>query len=435
MRLRSLLRTLPEGTLAVGLGILASGLGSYGFLVLSGRALGPQRYGALSVLWALIFLAGPGFFFPLEQEVSRALAARRVVGLGGRPLVIRAAMAGGIMALALLAAIWAGANSLLEHLFDGQSLLLIGFAISLMSYFVQHTVRGVLSGTGRFGAFGGVVAADGLLRFGGAVVLLVLGVKVAGPYGLVLGLAPILACAVALRGLRGWGGDGPAAPWGELSSALGFLLAGAVLAQFLVNAGPVAVKLFSGPNQDAAAGRFLAGLVVARVPLTLFQAVQVALLPKLSALAGSGARAEFRHGIRRIVLTVGVFGALVTAGAYATGPWFVRTFFGAGFVLGRVDLAYLAGGSAAYMLALSMAQALIALSAYAKAALGWLAGVVVFIAVVAARSGLLAGVEAGYLWGSLVAAAGMSLMLFKSLTQVDAVPHAIDATVAVPLEP
>ena len=48
---------LPEGTLAVGAGLIVSGVTSYGFLAISARALGPERYAPLGVLWALT--AGP----------------------------------------------------------------------------------------------------------------------------------------------------------------------------------------------------------------------------------------------------------------------------------------------------------------------------------------------------------------------------------------
>lgn len=42
---------LPEGTLAVGAGLIVSGVTSYGFLAISARALGPERYAPLGVLW------------------------------------------------------------------------------------------------------------------------------------------------------------------------------------------------------------------------------------------------------------------------------------------------------------------------------------------------------------------------------------------------
>src|SRR5581483_1853278 len=72
---------LPEGTLAVGAGLIVSGITSYGFLAISARALGPERYAPLGVLWALTYVVCPGVFLPLEQEVGRALSTRRAKGL------------------------------------------------------------------------------------------------------------------------------------------------------------------------------------------------------------------------------------------------------------------------------------------------------------------------------------------------------------------
>ncbi len=71
----------------------------------------------------------------------------------------------------------------------------------------------------------------------------------------------------------------------------------------------------------------------------------------------------------------------------------------------------LAGATAAYMLAMTMAQALIALSGYARVATGWLAGVAAFAVVTALGSDLLVRVETGLLAGSVVAAAAMAALL------------------------
>src|SRR5437762_8017137 len=75
-------QAIPEGTLPVGIGLLVAGTTSYAFLVLSARGLGPARYATLSALWALVFVAGPGFFIPFEQDVSRAVAARHARHVG-----------------------------------------------------------------------------------------------------------------------------------------------------------------------------------------------------------------------------------------------------------------------------------------------------------------------------------------------------------------
>lgn len=428
---------LPEGTLAVGAGLLVAGVTAYGFLVVSARVLGPERYSSLSVLWALAFLAAPGLFLPLEQEVGRALSARRARALGGGPVVSKAARAGGALAVLLVVACVASSGPLLDHLFDGQTLLLAGLALALVGYFAEHLVRGTLSGSGRFRPYGVVVGAEGALRLAGCLVLALLGVKSAGPYGLAIGLAPFGAVALGLRRQRGLLAPGPDASWSELSSALGYLLAGSLLAQGLINAGPLAVKLLAPENQQAAAGRFLAGLVIARIPVFLFQAVQAALLPKLSGLAASGRHADFRRGLSQLLRVVLLTGAAATVGAFAAGPWVIRLLFGEEFGLGRSDITYLAGGSAAFMIAVALAQGLIALHGHARAALAWLIGMMAFLTVVALQSGLLLRVEQGFLAGSAAAATAMALLLAPRLAQAEeaSAEDLIEAAHNLPLEP
>jgi hypothetical protein len=128
----------------VGMGLIVAGLTAYGFLVVSARALGPERYASLAALWALVFVVGPGFFFPLKQEVGRALAARRARGVGGRDLVRRAALAGGVVAAALVAGTALGARPLLDFLFDDQILLLLALVLGVLGYAAQHLLRGTL---------------------------------------------------------------------------------------------------------------------------------------------------------------------------------------------------------------------------------------------------------------------------------------------------
>ena len=120
---------LPEGTLAVGAGLIVSGITSYGFLAISARALGPERYAPLGVLWALTYVVCPGVFLPLEQEVGRALSSRRAKGLGGGPLIHRAALAGGVAAVVLIALTAATSPLSLAHLFSHKVLLLVALMV------------------------------------------------------------------------------------------------------------------------------------------------------------------------------------------------------------------------------------------------------------------------------------------------------------------
>src|SRR5581483_11897387 len=357
---------LPEGTLEVGVGLAVAGVTTYAFLTLAKAALGSSAYGPLGVLWAVIFTAGPGFFLPIEQEVSRALAARRSTGQGSGPLLRRAATLG----LALLA--------VLVVLGLATAPLPVGLLLGLVGYLMGHLARGTVSGLGRFRPYAVYIGGEGVLRLLGCGVLAIVGVKTAGAYGVMLGVAPILATIIAVRGERGMITPGPDAPYSELSASLGALLAASALAQALVNAGVVAVKLLAtGPKEDEIVATFFVGVVVARLPLFLFQAVQAALLPKLTSLATTGQEEEFKTGFRRLVAVIAGVGVLGVLGALVAGPFVVDRAFDA--QLGRSDLVLLAAGSAAYMLALAVAQALIALHGQNQVALSWLGSMVAFI--------------------------------------------------------
>ncbi len=143
---------LPEGTITVGTGLVIAGIASYLFLAISARALGPDAFAPLSVMWVITFLAGPGFFLPVEQEVTRALAHRRAEGMGGGPVIVRAAQLGGILAAILVVITLIVSPWMVSHLFDGYWLLLVGFLLGLVGYYAGHLGRGTFSGMGRFGA-------------------------------------------------------------------------------------------------------------------------------------------------------------------------------------------------------------------------------------------------------------------------------------------
>jgi len=406
---------LPPGTFVVALGQIVSGLAAYGYLLESARAVGPRAYAGLSAQWALLLLIGPGLFATLEQEVGRAVSARRSVGLGGRPVVTRAAALGGVLLVVMLVVCSAASRPISDRLFDGDTLLLVGTLVGLIGYYAQFLVRGVLAGLGDFRRYAVIIAAEGLLRLLPCVVMATLAVSGAGPYGIVFGVAPATAIAFVAGRRRPVAGPGPPATWSELSSALGYLLAASVLAQGLINTAPLAVKLLANKAQEAAAGRFLAGLIVARVPVFLFGALQAALLPSLSRQAATGRWEEFRHGLVRLILFVTGFGSVSTLGAFALGPVLFPLLFGSRFRLGHLDFAFLGGASAAYMIATVLAQALIALRFYRRMLLGWIAGFGSLVGVLFIHGPLLPRVEHGLFAGTAVAAVGMALFTVAAL--------------------
>ena len=402
---------LPEGTLEVGVGLVLAGLSAYGFTVVAARALGKTDYAPLSVLWAMVFLAGPGFFLPLEQEVSRALAARRALGTGTGPVVRRAAMFGAVICALLVTVTLAASPVLVSQLFDHDWLLMLGLLLGMVGYCIELLARGTYSGLGRFRPYSVVIGSEGLVRFLICAGLAIAGVTYAGWYGLALGIAPLVAVALSFRGQRDLITEGPDAPWSELSSALGALLVGSVLAMALVNGGPIAMKLLAAKGEDEKVAAFFTAVIIARIPLFLFQAVQAALLPKLSALASAGRFEEFKRGFRRLVAVIGGAGIVAVVAATLIGPNAIEILYGADYTLGHRTVGLLAAGSVLFMLAQAMAQAVIALGGHTRMAMCWAVSVLTFIVFTAAGHDLYLRVEVGLLAGSAIACLGMAALV------------------------
>ncbi|MGH9232600.1 MAG: lipopolysaccharide biosynthesis protein [Acidimicrobiales bacterium] len=417
-----------------------AGVSAYGFLFVAHKAISETEYSPLGTLWSLVFLVGPGLFLPLEQEISRALAERRARHQGGLPVVRRAATIGVGLGLAVLVLLIATARWSTDRLFDGQILLLLGLALGLAGALAGHLTRGCLSGTGQFKGYGTYLGADGFIRVLGAALCLVVGVNTAGPFGVAIGIAGLLAVPVALSVQRPELDEGPEAAFREVSSALGYLLMASLFAFALMNIGPVLVKLMADESQAEAAGRFVNGVVVARIPLFLFQAVQASLLPKLSALAHSGQLVDFRRGLNRLLVVVAGLALAGTVGGFVLGPFVVEVMFPDADLSGRT-MGLLAAGAGLYMLALACAQAVIALGGHRDQALGWAAGfgALVVTVLVAATDDLFLRVEVGLLAGSAVAFVAMAGLLVRRLAAAGPLTIAsgdlIEALHDVPIEP
>lgn len=413
-------KPVPEGTYAVGLGLIISGLTAYGFQILAFRALPKPEYTALNGLWVIAFVLAPGFFLPLEQEVGRAIAHRRSRDLGGGPVVRRAAMAGALLCGTLIAFVLLAegllhlvtGTGLADSMFHGKSVLLPCLLIALATYAVQHLTRGTLSGNGRFGPYGLILGAEGIYRIVPALILYAAGIDNLFLYGLVFALPPVFASLTGLWRQHGLLEPGPEAPWSELSVNLGWLFGGSVFAQLLSYAPIIGILVLAEPGQRNSAADFIVGFFLARIPILLFQAVQAALLPKLAGLIGSGRHDDFKAGLRKLLLLVIGIGVLGVIGAYLFGETAGQILFGDKFILSARDLALLAAGSGLFILALTLAQALIAVLGHSQTTYAWIAGNIAFwiVAVLAAHE-LFLRVELGFVAGSGVAAFAMGLFL------------------------
>jgi O-antigen/teichoic acid export membrane protein len=406
---------VPEGTWAIGAGLLIVGLSAYGFQVIAAKRLSDSDFTSLNVLWAMVFVFSPGLFQPLEQEVGRAVAARRARGEGGGPVVKRAALLGAMLTVAVSVACGIAYRPIIDHLFNGRAWLLAGLFVALACYFVAFITRGTLAGNGRFGAYGLMHGAEGTVRIVACLALFAAGVTSAGVYGFALAAPPIFAVVISLRGQRDLLPPGPEAPYSELSGALAWLLLGSVLAQLLSYASVLGVQLLANESQKNLSSHFITGLFVARVPLLLFQAVQAALLPNLAALASQGKHDDFRVGMQRLIGIVVAMCITGTIAATLIGPWTGKKLFSSKWNLGNRDMFLLTLAATAFILALTMAQGLIALKAYRENACAWIVGILTFVVVVALGHDLILRNELGFLTGGAAAALVMALLLFPRM--------------------
>jgi O-antigen/teichoic acid export membrane protein len=409
-RIGAVLAALPSGTVPVGLGLLVAGLSAYGFQIVSFRVLGSESYAALNGLWVTAFVLAPGLFLPLEQEVARALAHRKSIGHGGRPLIKRAAILGAVLTGGVLALVVIFKGPIEARLLRGSDELFVALLVVLVGFAIESLCRGVLSGNGRFGRYGLIVGVDGFARVALAGLIAVVGFSTLGWFGTVFAIAPFIASLAGLVGVRGLAEDGPAAPMSELSTAIGWLLLGSTFAQALSYSAYIGASVLATTTQDAELGAFIAGLFIARIPLLLFQAVQAALLPKLAALLGHGHVRDFKIGLTRLVAVVTVASVIGVLIALAAGPFIGTKLFGPKFTLSGESLAALTAGCCAVVIALTLAQALIALRRYATTALAWVAAVGVFVLLMTMLSGdVFVRAEIAFVAGAIAAVVWMAI--------------------------
>lgn len=406
---------LPEGTITVGIGLFIAGISAYVFFKIGQQALGQDGFKPIVAMWFIAFALAPGFFLPMEQEVSRAIAHRRALGQGGLPVIKRIAPLAAVLLVTLVVVIAILSSNISESMFEGYGVVTFCLVLTLVSYAPMHLARGICSGTGRFGAYGIIIGADGAVRVIGCAALWLAGVTHVGPYAFMIGFSPIVGViAVGLAGkLRV--DDGPEATWSEVTPNLGWLLMGSLFAAALVNAGPITVDILGGSEPAEVVTRFGNAVIFARIPLFLFQAVQAALLPRLAKLAAQRNLSEFSRGFRQLMILVCGVGVVGTVGAFLVGPQALDLVYQGG--IDRRTMTLLALASALYMVGLATAQAVIALRGHAIVALGWFAAFSGFVLIAWLSSNdLYLRVEMALVGSSMIAIVIFAAALRKLMT-------------------
>lgn len=373
--------------LALGLAVL--GAAGYAFVAVAGHVFDePAEAGALNALISLYLLAnivGPGIFAGLEQATSRAVSAATARGAALRPILRRAAVLAGWSFAGLAALVLAAWPLVLGPVLDGRPMLLVALLVAVGGSAAVYWTRGALGGRQHFPAYARTLYVEGAARLLPCLLLLALAVSAPGAYGLAFALGSFVAALSVVPALRVPGGDTAArvdGPMERLGRSFAYLTAAIALSQLLANLAPVVVS-YRMPEDPVAAGVFGATFVLARIPLFLFAPVQAVLLPKLTHAATLGMHAELVRRQRQAVGAVVVAGGIGVAGCVWLGPWAAEQLFGAATRPPALTVGLLALATLLMMAALVLQPTLVALGRQRVVTAGWVAGTVVFLALVA----------------------------------------------------
>jgi O-antigen/teichoic acid export membrane protein len=369
-----------RGARILSVGIASTGLFTFAYFAVASHVLAADPYGAVSLLWAVLFVVISVIYRPVEQLLSRTIADRRARGHHGGhslrvPLLVQASFALIFLVVAL------ALREPLEDVFDSATLYWI-FVGATLAYAASYFARGYLAGHQWFGLYGGLVLFESLSRFCFPVAVAV-GIA-HGQSAVAFGIlaAPVASLLVVPWALARHSAAGETAVDERaltLRAGAGFALSVAAIQlaeQALLNA---AVLTVSATATTALAGVVFNALLITRAPLQLFQSIQTSLLPHLSGLEATEGHEAFARAIRITVLAIAAFAGIVAVGLLAIGPWAMNILFGHGYDYGRVGLAVIALGMGFHLCAGTLNQAALARGHARGAATMWLVAAAAFI--------------------------------------------------------
>ena len=327
-------RSLRRDAVVLAAGMAVANAGNYGFNLVMAFLLGPEAYGALAALLALVLVGSvPGL--ALQAVVARRTAlAGGSVWPGARWLVGRAGLG-----LALLAVVAGPALVLFLHLDSAAPLLWLALALAPTP--LLFAVQGLLQGRERFAALAAVMVAGAGVKLAIGLALVAAGSGVSGAMagvaagGILAALAGLHLAAPGAVDNRAPSSPGSAtlpvgAPQLEAGGATRPEVGGAVRpgAGGAERPGPGwwrevggattgLLGLFLLANLDvllarhyldrAAAGRYALGAVVAKIAFWAPQFVVTIVFPRLVGGAGR------RRLLGTSALVIGGFGGLLAA--------------------------------------------------------------------------------------------------------------------------
>jgi O-antigen/teichoic acid export membrane protein len=344
------------GTTFMVTGGLLGAVGAYLFQVYGARAIGDEAFAPVALLWTTFFILATVLLVPVEQYVTREVAAgRKAIPQDLAPALI-------------VAAIGAVVGGVIMWFFESDWQYVAQIALMMVGYSVLMVGKGVLAGRRRFAGVGWILIIETAARLLAGIVAIQL---VANAQS--LGWAMVLG-GFAVLGTRWWRhdvGESREAP-APATGFLGGYVAGSVSSQILLGGAPIAVALLGA--DDALVSVVFITFTLYRAPMTLIFALQGRILPYLVGLAGSDDRHRLGTIAGRVVTVGALLAALGGMVGWLVGPDVVTLLFGEEFTPSKLVAMFAAAGVMAAAAAQIAGQGLVAEARTPRLSLAWLGG-------------------------------------------------------------
>jgi O-antigen/teichoic acid export membrane protein len=391
-----------RGAAGVGLASVVSAVSGYMILVVTARALGPERNADFLVFWALMFGLF-GILGGLQQETTRSVrssdlsasASERHVRVLPTSVLVGAG-----------AAVLVGASSFLwgDATFgSGSWPVIVALCLAAPAFAGDSALVGALAGRGSWRTYSAVVSSEAIARLLFVLLVVLVGatthaLEIASAAASVVWVVYSLVAPAGRRAARATG-DGDTR---QFLISSGHAMVAAASSAALVVGFPVILRLSSSAVEWVTAAPLLLAVSLTRAPLLMplnaYQGVAIAHF--------TSERERGMALLLRPAAAIAGVGALGAVGAYLLGPFIMVAFFGQGYYVGGLLLAALTLGAACLALLTLTGSAVLAAGRHKAYALGWFVSCLLCVALLltplplASRSvlSLCVGPLAGIAW-------------------------------------
>ena len=308
-------RPVPE-SIAVLAGTAVNGVAAYLYIAIGTRTYGDVAMAPVAVLWTFWAVSVALFMFPLQHWAIRQISVDGdTSGVGGTVPRLALVITGAAAILGIVA--WVGSERLFGSTDPGWALLV--FFITIGSAFAGLQ-RGVLSGLGRYYATAANIAGENLLRLGVGIAVAVTLDSVVW-FAAVLAIGPLVAVfwpetlRLPFRGGRRQ----------PVLAFLGGLAGGILIAQVILNAGPVVLQAIGGAEEGVTA--LFLSLALFRAPYLLALGVATRMTAPLTRMVVNGEVARLTRLVTQLALATVGLAIAGAAGGYLLGPWVIDLVF------------------------------------------------------------------------------------------------------------